>query len=216
MLAFVDLEARVAPDHPLRTIKGLADEALERLSPDFDRMYAAVGRPSIPPERVLKSSLLIALYTVRSERAFCEQLDYNLLFRWFLDMNLMEPSFDPAVFTKNRKRLLEHRAGQSLFDEVVMGADRHGLLSDEHFTVDGTLIEAAASLKSFKPRDGDPPRTSDGDGGNPSVDFHGERRSNATHQSTTDPESRLLRKGKGKEAKLVFIAHALMENRNGC
>ena len=215
MLAFVDLEARVAPDHPLRTIKGLADEALERLSPDFDRMYAAVGRPSIPPERVLKSSLLIALYTVRSERAFCEQLDYNLLFRWFLDMNLMEPSFDPAVFTKNRKRLLEHRAGQSLFDEVVMGADRHGLLSDEHFTVDGTLIEAAASLKSFKPRDGDPPRTSDGDGGNPSVDFHGERRSNATHQSTTDPESRLLRKGKGKEAKLVFIAHALMENRNG-
>ena len=142
-------------------------------------------------------------------------MDYNLLFRWFLDMNLMEPSFDPTVFTKNRKRLLEHRVGQALFDEVVMAADRLGLLSDEHFTVDGTLIEAAASLKSFKPRDGDPPSTTDADGGNPSVDFHGERRSNTTHQSTTDPESRLLRKGKGKEARLVFMAHAMMENRNG-
>ena len=130
-------------------------------------------------------------------------------------MNLMEPSFDPTVFTKNRKRLLEHRVGQALFDEVVMAAGRLGLLSDEHFTVDGTLIEAAASLKSFKPRDGDPPSTTDADGGNPSVDFHGERRSNTTHQSTTDPESRLLRKGKGKEARLVFMAHAMMENRNG-
>ena len=215
MLAFVNLEARVPLGHPLRTIKALADEALERLSPEFDRMYAAVGRPSIPPERLLKSSLLIAFYTVRSERAFCEELDYNLLFRWFLNMNLMESSFDPTVFTKNRKRLLRHRVGQSLFDEVVLEADRHGMLSDEHFTVDGTLIEAAASLKSFKRRDGGPPPTTDADPGNPSVDFHGERRSNVTHQSTTDPESRLLRKGKGKEAKLVFMAHALMENRHG-
>ena len=130
-------------------------------------------------------------------------------------MNLMEPSFDPTVFTKNRKRLLEHRVGQALFDEVVMAADRLGLLSDEHFAVDGTLIEAAASLKSFKLRDGDPPSTTDADGGNPSVDFHGERRSNTTHQSTTDPESRLLRKGKWKEARLVLMAHAMMENRNG-
>ena len=152
---------------------------------------------------------------MRSERGFCEQLDYNLLFRWFLGMNLMEPSFDPTVFTKNRERLLKHRVGQALFDEVVLEADRPGLLSDEHFTVDGTLIEAAASLKSFKPKDGDPPKTTDDDPGNPSVDFHGERRSNATHQSTTDPEARLLRKGKGKEAKLVFMAHALMENRHG-
>ena len=215
MLAFVDLESRVPADHPLRTIKALADEALARLSPEFDRMYAAVGRPSIPPERLLKASLLIALYTVRSERAFCEELEYNLLFRWFLDIDLVERSFDPTVFTKNRKRLLEHGVGQALFDEVVLEADQHGLLSDEHFTVDGTLIEAAASLKSFKPRDGDPPPTTDADPGNPSVDFHGERRSNATHQSTTDQESRLLRKGKGKEAKLVFMAHALMENRNG-
>ena len=215
MLAFVDVEARVPLNHPLRTIKTVVDQALAALSPEFDQMYSVVGRPSIPPERVLKSSVLIALYSVRSERAFCEQLDYNLLFRWFLDMNLMEPSFDPTVFTKNRKRLLEHRVGQALFDEVVMAADRLGLLSDEHFTVDGTLIEAAASLKSFKPRDGDPPSTTDADGGNPSVDFHGKRRSNTTHQSTTDPESRLLRKGKGKEARLVFMAHAMMENRNG-
>ena len=214
MLAFVDLEERVPADHPLRTIKVLADEALARLSPEFDRMYADVGRPSIPPERLLKASLLIALFSLRSERAFCEELDYNLLFRWFLGMQLMERSFDATVFTKNRLRLLEHQVGQQLFDEVVLAADRRSLLSDEHFTVGGTLIEAAASLKSFKPRGADPP-PDDGDRGNPSVDFHGERRANATHQSTTDPEARLFRKGKGKEAKLVFMAHALMENRNG-
>ena len=200
---------------PLRVIKRLADQALKVLSPDLDRMYANVGRPSIPPERLLKSSLLIALYSVRSERAFCEQVDYNLLFRWFLEMNLIEPSFDATTFTKNRERLLKHGVGQALFGEVVLEAERQGLLSDERFTVDGTLIEAAASLKSFKPRDVDPPRTTDADPGNPSVDFHGERRSNATHQSTTDPEARLLRKGKGKEARLVFMAHALMENRHG-
>ena len=215
LLAFIDPETRVPPDHPLRTIKAVADRALAELSPEIDRMYSAVGRPSIPPERQLKASLLIALYSVRSERAFCEELNYNLLFRWFLDMDIMEPSFDPTVFTKNRRRLLEHNVGQSLFDQVVMEADRRCLLSDEHFTVDGTLIEAAASLKSFKPRDGDPPTNTDDDPGNPSVDFHGERRVNATHRSTTDPEARLFRKGKGKEAKLVFMAHALMENRHG-
>jgi len=214
MLAFIDLESRVPADHPLRTIRRLADEALAALSSEFDRMYAEVGRPSIPPERLLKASLLIALYTVRSERAFCEELTYNLLFRWFLDMNLIEPSFDATTFTKNRQRLLEHEVGQQLFDAVVADAHERGLLSDEHFTVDGTLIEAAASLKSFKPKDGDPP-PSDGDPGNPSVDFHGEKRRNATHQSTTDPEARLLRKGTGKEARLVFMAHALMENRHG-
>ena len=207
--------ARVPPDHPLRIIKDLADQALAALSPEFNRMYAEVGRPSIPPERLLKASLLIALYSVRSERAFCEDLDYNLLFRWFLGMNLMERSFDPTVFTKNRQRLLEHRVGQQLFDEVVAEAQERSLLSDEHFTVDGTLIEAAASLKSLRRRDGDPPTMSDQDPGNPSVNFHGERRVNATHQSTTDPEALLFRKGKGKEAKLVFLAHALMENRNG-
>ena len=169
MLAFVDVEERVPADHPLRTIKVLADEALTRLSPEFDRMYADVGRPSIPPERLLKASLLIALFSVRSERAFCEELDDNLLFRWFLGMQLMERSF-ATVFTKNRQRLLEHQVGQQLFDEVVLAADRRSLLPDEHFTVDGTLIEVAASLKSFKPRDRDPP-PDDGDRGNPSVDF---------------------------------------------
>ena len=214
MLTFVDMDGRVPPDHPLRTIKALADEALRELSSEFDRMYAEVGRPSIPPERLLKASLLIALFSVRSERAFCEELDYNMLYRWFLDMNLLESSFDPTVFTKNRQRLLEHAVGQQLFATVLVGADRHGLLSDEHFTVDGTLIEAAASLKSFKSKGGEP-ASDDGDPGNPSVDFHEEKRRNKTHQSTTDPEARLFRKGKGKEAKLVFMAHALMENRNG-
>jgi transposase len=216
MLAFIDLESRVPPDHPLRVIKELADQALKRLSPELERMYAQGGRPSIPPERLLKASLLIALFSVRSERAFCEQLNYDLLFRWFLGMNLMEPSFDATTFTKNRERLLKHQAGQALFDEVVLAADRQGLLSEEHFTVDGTLIEAAASMKSFRPREGEPPDNStDDDPGNPWVDFRGEKRRNVTHESTTDPEARLLRKGKGKEAKLVFMAHALMENRNG-
>jgi transposase len=214
MLAFIDPEERIPLEHPLRMIKALADQALADLSPTFDAMYAEVGRPSIPPERLLKASLLIALYSVRSERAFCEELEYNLLFRWFLDMDLVEPSFDPTVFTKNRARLLRRRVGQELFDEVVGRAHERRLLSDEHFTVDGTLIEAAASLKSFKRKDGEPP-TTDGDPGNPSVDFHGEKRSNTTHRSTTDPDARLMRKGKGKEARLVFMGHALMENRHG-
>ena len=186
MLAFVDLEERVPADHPIRAIKALADEALARLSPEFDRMYADVGRPSIPPERLLKASLLIGLFSVRSERAFCEELDYNLLFRWFLGMQLMERSFDATVFTKNRLRLLEHRVGQQLFDEVVLAADRRSLLSDEHFTVDGTLIEAAASLKSFKPRDTAPP-PDDGDRGNPSVDFHGDRRATPRTRARRTP-----------------------------
>ena len=215
MLTFIDTEARVPVNHPLRTIKSVADKALKALSPEFDRMYAEVGRPSIPPERLLKASLLIALYSVRSERAFCEELDYNILFRWFLDMDLMEPSFDATTFTKNRERLLRHRVGQQLFDEVAAVADEHGLLSDEHFTVDGTLIQAAASLKSFKRTDGHPPAQPPDDPGNPSVDFHGEKRTNATHHSTTDPQARLFRKGNSQEAKLVFMAHALMENRSG-
>jgi transposase len=216
MLAYVDVEKRVPAAHPLRVIKALADAALEALSPEFDRLYARVGRPSIPPERLLKSSLLIALFSVRSERAFCEELDYNLLFRWFLDMGVFEESFDVTVFTKNRRRLLAGKVGQQLFDEVVAAAHERGLLSDEHFSVDGTLIEAAASLKSFKPReDKDPHDKDDDDPGNPWVDFRGEKRRNATHASKTDPEARLLRKGKGKEAKLAFLAHALMEHRHG-
>ena len=159
LLAFIDLETRVPSNHPLRVIKRLADQALKALSPDLDRMYADVGRPSVPPERLLKSSLLIALYSVRSERAFCEQLDYNLLFRWFLGMNLIEPSFDATTFTKNRERLLKHGVGQALFGEVVLEADRQGLLSDEHFTVDGTLIEAAASHPRTATRPGQPTLT---------------------------------------------------------
>src|SRR6266849_3037818 len=216
MLAFIDMESPVRLDHPLRTIKYLADEALADLSPVFDAMYAEIGRSSIPPERLLKASLLISLYSVRSERAFCEELDYHLLFRWFLDMGLLESSFDPTVFTKNRRRLLKHDVAQLFFDEVVRQAAGLGLLSDEHFTVDGTLIEAAASLKSFRPKDKPPSdEPPPDDPGNPTVNFRGERRSNATHQSTTDPEARLAKKGKGKEAHLAFTGHALMENRNG-
>jgi transposase len=200
----------------LRKIKPMADEELKRLSPLFNEMYSHTGRPSIPPERVLKSLLLIALYSVRSERQFCEQLDYNLLFRWFLDMEMNDVSFDPTVFTKNRERLMEHEVGRRFFDAMVRQARGAGLMSDDHFTVDGTLIEAWASLKSFRPKGEKPSdRPTDGDPGNPTVDFHGEKRRNATHQSTTDPESRLMRKAKGKEARLSFGAHALMENRHG-
>ncbi len=214
MLAWIDIEARVPLDHPLRPIKKLADDALRALSDTFDRMYAQGGRRSIPPERLLKASLLIPLYSIRSERQLCEQLEYNLLFRWFLDMDPWEPVFDATSFTKNRQRLLRHRVGQELFQEVVAAAHARGLLSDEHFTVDGTLIEAAASFKSFKPKDGPPPPT-DADPGNPSVDFHGEKRSNATHRSTTDPEALLFKKSSGAPAHLAFLGHALMENRNG-
>jgi len=215
MLAFVDLDARVPADHPLRTVKRLADRALAELSPVFDRMYAVGGRPSIPPERLLKAGLLIALYSIRSERAFCEELEYHLLYRWFLDIGLVDPGFDASSFAKNRERLLEHEVAQRFFDEVVLQADRLGLLSDAHFTVDGTLIEAAASLKSFRSKHELPLAQPMDIPGNPTVDFRGERRTNATHQSTMDPEARLMRKGKGKEARLVFMGHALMENRNG-
>jgi transposase len=217
MLAFLDPDARVPRDHPIRIIKRYADAALADLSGEFDQIYAKIGRDSIPPERLLKAELLIALYSIPGERAFCEQLDYNILLRWFLNMNLVEPSFDHSSFSKNRPRLMQQDLAQQFFDEVVAYARGLDLLSDEHFSVDGTLIEANASLKSFrkKPDDGDPPPPPPDDPGNPSVDFHGEKRSNATHQSTTDPEARLKKKGKGKEAKLVFEGHGLMENRNG-
>jgi transposase len=215
MLAWIDIEARVPLNHPLRPIKQLADAALQALSETFDQMYATGGRHSIPPERLLKASLLIPLYSIRSERQLCEQLEYNLLFRWFLDMDPWEPVFAPTSFTKNRRRLLEHQVGRALFEQVVAQAHARVLLSDEHFTVDGTLIEAAASYKSFKPKDGPPPPTTDDDPGNPSVDFRGEKRSNATHASTTDPEALLFKKSSGAMAHLAFLGHALMENRNG-
>jgi transposase len=209
----IDPEQRVPKEHPLRRIKQLAEAALKELSPIFDAMYSTVGRPSIPPERLLKASLLMALYTVRSERLFCEQLDYNLLFRWFLDLEIDEASFDHSSFSRNRARLLEHEVAGEFFRAVVAQARTLRLLSDEHFTVDGTLVEAWASLKSFKRSDAKPSQPPD-DPGNPTVNFHGERRSNATHQSTTDPEARLAKKGPGKEAKLCYSANALMENRN--
>ena len=213
MLMVIDAERRVPKEHPLRRIKQLAEAALAELSSLFDQMYSAVGRPSIPPERLLKSSLLMALYTVRSERLFCEQLDYNLLFRWFLDLEMDEASFDHSTFSRNRARLIEHEIAGEFFRAVIGQARALRLLSDEHFTVDGTLVEAWASLKSFRRKD-EGPRQPPNDAGNPLVNFQGERRSNATHQSTTDPEAKLARKGPGKEAKLCYSANALMENRN--
>jgi transposase len=222
LFSYVSAEQRVPANHPIRRVKSLADEALADLSSVFDAMYSHLGRPSIPPERLLKSCLLIALYSVRSDRLFCEMLDYNILYRWFLDMSMDEPSFDASTFSKNRDRLLDHDVAQKFFDAVVRLARQEGLLSDDHFTVDGTLIEAYASLKSFKKKPGqkdEPPKKDKepppDDPGNPTVNFHGEKRSNKTHESTTDPESRLLKKGPGKEAKLTFCGHAFMENRNG-
>lgn len=212
-LTLLSPESVVPQDHPLREIKRRVDAVLREMNSLFSRMYAQEGRPSIPPERLLKAKLLIALYSVRSETLFCEQLGYNLLYRWFLDMDLMEASFVQSVFSKNQQRLLEHEVGQRFFRAIYEMSRRENWASDEHFTVDGTLIEAAASLKSFVPKEG--PDKRDSDPGNPTVDFHGQKRSNATHQSTTDPEARLYRKGQGKEAKLYFAAHALMENRHG-
>jgi len=207
---------RVPKDHPVRRIKDLADGALATLSPTFDKMYSRMGRPSIPPEQLLKASLLMALFSVRSERQFCEQLDYNLLFRWFLDMGMEEASFDHSTFSLNRERLLEHDVAKQFFAAIVTQAKKAGLVSSEHFSVDGTLIEAWASLKSFRPKDEDKnERPPPDDKGNPTVDFHGEKRSNETHESTTDPEAKLARKGNGKEAKLAFCANGLIENRNG-
>jgi len=217
MLCLLSPESTVPPAHPLRAVKALADAALKELSPLFDEMYSTVGRPSIPPERLLKATLLMALYTVRSERMFCEQLGYNLLFRWFLDMDMVEPSFDHSTFSRNRERLIEHDVAKQFFGQVVQQARAAKLMSEDHFTVDGTLIEAWASLKSFKAKEDtkkdeqNPPD----DPGNPTINFRGEKRSNETHASTTDPEAKLMRKGNGKEAKLSFSAHSLMENRNG-
>lgn len=220
MLCLISPADRIPKDHPLRQVKVLADRALADLSKQFDKMYSRLGRPSIPPERLLKAMLLTALYSLRSERQLCEQLDYNLLFRWFLDMDMVSPAFDATTFSKNRDRLLEHDVGRQFLVLVVGQAKDAGLMSSEHFSVDGTLIEAWASLKSFRPKDetDDPPGGDDGTTGSKSnrwVNFRGEKRRNDTHESKTDPEAKLIRKGFGKEAKLSFAATALMENRNG-
>jgi len=213
MLSSLTPDQLVPPDHPIRHIKPIVDQALAELSPVFNRMYAEMGRPSIPPEHLLKACLLIALYSVRSERQFCERLQYDLLFKWFLDLNIMDPAFDSSTFSKNKERLLEHQAARELLEAVVAEARRRKLLSEDHFTVDGTLLEAWASLKSFHPKEGgETPGTGEK---NPGVDFRGEHRTNDTHQSSTDPETRLARKGSGKEAKLSFAGHVLMENSNG-
>lgn len=217
MLSLVGPEKRVPKDHPIRRIKALADAELARLSPVFDEMYGSMGRPSIPPETLLKSCLLIALFSVRSERQFCERLDYDLMFRFFLDMNLDEESFDASTFAKNKERLLKADVARLFFEGVVQQAREARLMSAEHFTVDGTLIEAWASLKSFRPRGekGRKHRRPPDDPSNPTVNWHGEKRSNATHESTTDPEAKLARKGNNQAAKLSYSAHVLMENRHG-
>jgi len=217
MLSILTPEQLVPEDHPLRRIKMIVDRALAELSPAFDDMYAANGRASIPPERLLKGCLLIALYSIRSERQLCEQLQYNLLFKWFLDMDVETPAFDATSFTKNRDRLLSHEVAPRFFQAVLAQARAARLISAEHFSVDGTLLEAWASLKSFQPRDAADHRPRGGRGGtrNPDVDFRGTPRRNETHVSTTDPEARLFTKGVHQTAKLCYSGNVLMENRHG-
>ena len=217
MFSYISAERRVPKDHPLRAIRAMADAALRELGPCFATLYASYGRPSIAPEKLLRALLLQILYTLRSERQLMEQLDYNLLFRWFVGLSMDDPVWDVTVFTKNRERLLAGEVAQAFFNAVLGQARTHGLLSAEHFTVDGTLIEAWASTKSFKPKAGaDGNRQSPDDPSNPSVDFHGERRSNQTHQSTTDPEARLYKKSKGGEYALLYRARRDGEPQRAC
>jgi len=213
MFSYLSPEARVPKDHPLRPIRDMVNQALTELSGEFQAMYSREGRPSIPPEKLLRALLLQIFYTIRSERLLMEQLDYNLLFRWFVGLSMDDGVWDHSVFSKNQGRFLDSDLAAAFFARILEQAAAAGLLSDEHFTVDGTLIEAWASLKSFRPKDAPPPEG--GGGRNPEVDFHGEKRLNQTHASTTDPEARLFKKGKGKEAKLCFMGHVLMENRHG-
>jgi len=214
MFSYLSPEQRVPADHPLRAIRALTDEALRTMSRRFGGLYAKTGRPSIPPEQLLRALVLQVLYTVRSERLLMEELNYNLLFRWFVGLNMDDPVWHPTTFTKNRDRLLAGDVAAAFFDAIRTQARAAGLLSDEHFTVDGTQLEAWASLKSVRYRDAAPSAPPD-DPGNPTVDFHGERRRNDTHQSTTDPEAMLHRKGQGKEAKLAYLGHVLLDNRHG-
>ena len=215
LFSYVDLEARVGKDHPLRAIRLLVNEALAALASEFAALYAPIGRPSIPAEKLLRAMLLQAFYSIRSERQLMERLEFDLLFRWFVGLGIDDAVWDHSVFSKNRDRLLEGEIAAKFLNAILAQPRVKRLLSAEHFSVDGTLIEAWASMKSFKPKDGanDPP--AEGGGRNKEADFHGEKRSNETHVSTSDPEARLYRKGTGKEAKLCFIGHALMENRHG-
>lgn len=213
MFSYVSLESRVPTTHPLRAVRVLLDEALTSLNRDFNAVYAAGGRTSIPPERLVRALTLQILYSIRSERLLCEQLDYNLLFRWFVGLEVDDPIWDHSTFTKNRERLIEVKVARKLLRRVVRQARAAKLLSNEHFSVDGTLIESWAAVKSMRRRDGqdEPP----GPGRNPMVDFHGERRTNETHLSPTDPEAKLYRKGKSQPAKLYYMGHVLMDHRHG-
>ena len=214
VFSYVNPEQRVPQEHPLRSLRAMTDEALQQLKPRFQHLYAKIGRPSIAPEKLLRALLLQALYSVRSERMLMEQLDYNLLFRWFVGLNMDDPIWDVTVFTKNRERLLDGDIAEAFFQAVLQQAGERSLLWDEHFTVDGTLLEAWASVKSFQRKDAKPAAPPE-DPGNATVDFHGEKRSNQTHESKTDPDAKLARKGKGKEAKLSYNGNLLVENRNG-
>jgi transposase len=213
IFSYLSPEARVRKDHPLRAIRVMVDEVLAQMSGSFDGMYADVGRPSIAPEKLLRAQLLQLLYSVRSERLLMEEMDYNLLFRWFVGLNADDAVWDATVFTKNRDRLLQADVAKQFLAQVVAQAGAKGLTSDEHFTVDGTLLEAWASVKSFQPKEKKTPPPEDP--GNPTVNFHGEKRSNDTHESKTDPESQLARKGPGKEARLSYSGNLLVENGNG-
>lgn len=214
MLMGVTTEDFIPASHPIRRVRKLVDEVLVALSPQLTEMYAADGRYSVPPEHLIKASLLMGFYSIRSERQFCERLQYDLLFKWFLGLNITDNAFDHSTFSKNRKRLLEHDLAEALLGEVVREARRRRLISEDHFSVDGTLLQAWASQKSVRPRDGQDPPASGG-GKNPEVDFHGEQRRNETHVSRTDPEALFARKGRGQEARLSYAGHILMENRNG-
>ena len=214
MFSYVSPEERVPADHPLRPVRQMADLALKALSPVFDQMYIDFGRPSIAPEKLLRALLLQILYSIRSERMLMEQLEYNLLFRWFVGLNMDEPVWVPTVFSKNRDRLMQGDVAQKFFDRILEQAEAARLTSDEHFSVDGTLIEAWASQKSFQRKDqGEKPPPDDP--GNPTIDFRGENRRNDTHESKTDPEARLARKSGGHESKLAWCGNVMIENRHG-
>ncbi len=217
VFSYVSPEQRVPTDHPLRALRAMADEALRELRARFNQLYAKTGRPSIAPEKLLRALLLQVLYSVRSERMLMEQLDYNLLFRWFVGLNMDDVIWDATVFTKNRQRLLDGDIAEAFFAAVLQQARQRDLLSDEHFTVDGTLLEAWAGQKSFRRRDDNqqPPAAGMGEGSNPTVNFHGEKRSNQTHCSTTDADAMLARKSRGTGAVLAYRGHLLTENRNG-
>lgn len=214
MFSYLSPEERVPQDHPLRAVRRMTDRALARLSPRFGTLYVKFGRPSVPPEQLLRALLLQALYSIRSERQLMEQLDFNILFRWFVGLGLDDRVWSATTFTKNRDRLLDGDIAAAFFEAVLIQAEAKQLLSNDHFTVDGTLLEAWASQKSFQRKEGPPPDSPDG-GSNPTIDFKGERRSNVTHASTTDPDARLYRKGQNREARLGYLGHVVMENRSG-